>query len=193
MRTEFVVFDGFDLLDVFGPLEVLAAAGWEVELVHLDGPRTVTSAQGVRVEATARLGADTADGAVVPGGGWLNRAPMGAWTEVQEGRLPRALAEHHGHVSWTASVCSGAMVLAAAGLLRGRRATTNAACIEDLRPHAGEVVHARVVDDGDIVTAGALSCGLDLGLHLVARTAGADEARGVGRRLAYPPDGADRA
>ena len=79
------------------------------------------------------------------------------------------------------------MVLASAGLLEGRRATTNRACFEEFRPLVGEVVDARVVDDGDRLTAGALSSGLDLGLHLVSRFVGRDVARDVSRRLEYPP------
>lgn len=188
MHIEIVIFDGFDLLDAFGPLEPLIASGCEVELVHLDGPRLIRSQQGVRVEATARLGAgDLTDGLLVPGGGWLTRAPEGAWAEVRSGRLPEAVADLGSRIPWVSSVCSGGMVLASAGLLEGRRATTNRACFEEFRPLVGEVVDARVVDDGDRLTAGALSSGLDLGLHLVSRFVGRDVARDVSRRLEYPP------
>lgn len=188
MRVQVLVFDGFDLLDVFGPVETLTAAGCEVELVHLDGPRLVTAQQGFRIEATAVLGGPAPiDGIIVPGGGWLNRAPQGAWKEVQDGRILQSITDVSVRTQWLASVCSGGMVLASAGLLSGRRATTNRACFEEFRPHVGEVVDARVVDDGDRITAGALSSGLDLGLHLVSRFVGADVARDVSERLEYPP------
>lgn len=190
MRTEIVIFDGFDLLDVFGPLEPLTASGCEVELVHHDGPRLVTSQQGVRVEATGRLGErDELDGLLIPGGGWLNRAEAGAWAEVQDGRLPQAIVDLSVRVPWLASVCSGGMVLGSSGLLEGRRATTNRACFEEFRPLVGELIDARVVDDGDRITAGALSSGLDLGLHLVSRFVGPEAAREVSERLEYPPLG----
>lgn len=188
MRIHVLVFDGFDLLDVFGPVEPLTAAGWEVELVHMDGPRWVTAQQGFRIEATAALGGpDPIDGLIVPGGGWLNRAEHGAWAEVQNGHLTHAIADLSARTPWLASVCSGGMILASAGLLAGRRATTNRACFDEFRPLVGEVIDARVVDDGDRITAGALSSGLDLGLHLVSRFVGADAADDVSRRLEYPP------
>lgn len=188
MRVRVLVFDGFDLLDVFGTIERLTAAGCEVELVHLDGPRLVTAQQGFRIEATATLGGpDPIDGLIVPGGSWLNRAHQGAWKEVRDGRILRAITDVSMRTQWLASVCSGGMVLASAGLLTGRRATTNRACLEEFHPHVGEVVDARVVDDGDRITAGALSSGLDLGLHLVLRFAGADTAKDVSERLEYPP------
>lgn len=127
MRVDLVVFDGFDLLDVFGPLEPLSAAGCDVALVHRDGPRSVTSQQGVMVEASGRLAREGVDGIIVPGGGWLNRADQGAWAEIASGELLGTLQELRASVSWIASVCSGGMVLAAAGLLAGWRATTNRA------------------------------------------------------------------
>ena len=96
-------------------------------------------------------------------------------------------------MSWIASVCSGGMVLASAGLLTGRRATTNRACFEDFRPLVGELIDARVVDDGDVITAGALSCGLDLGLHLVDRFVGSQAAQDISRSLEYPPPVGDQA
>lgn len=187
MRVDMLLFDGFDLLDVFGPLESLTAAGCDVALVHREGPRLVDSQQGMRVEATDRLARDGVDGIIVPGGGWLNRAERGAWAEVQAGELPAALRDLKDRVSWIASVCSGGMVLASAGLLAGRRATTNRACFDEFRPLVGELVDARVVDDGDIITAGALSSGLDLGLHLVDRFVGSETAQNVSRAMEYPP------
>lgn len=187
MRVDLVVFEGFDLLDVVGPLEPLSAAGCDVALVHLEGPRSVTSQQGVRVEATDQLARDGVDGVIVPGGGWLNRAEQGAWAEVGSGELLGALRDLQVSVAWIASVCSGGMVLASAGLLADRRATTNRACFEQFRPLVGELIDTRVVDDGDIITAGALSCGLDLGLHLVDRFIGSETAQNVSRAMEYPP------
>lgn len=190
MHVDLLVFDGFDLLDVFGPLEPLSAAGCDVALVHREGPRFVTSQQGVRVEATAQLAREGVDGIIVPGGGWLNRAERGAWAEARSGELIAALSELKGSVSWIASVCSGGMLLASARLLAGKRATTNRGCFDDFRPLVGELIDARVVDDGDVITAGALSCGLDLGLHLVDRFVGAETAKNIARSMEYPPPAA---
>src|SRR5918997_1507374 len=88
MHTEILLFDGFDELDVFGPFEVLASVG--ARLVTLDGAREVRSDRGIVVRAQAAL-SDAPDVLVVPGGGWLDRAPQGAYAEVQRGVLPSAV------------------------------------------------------------------------------------------------------
>lgn len=189
MRVQIAVFDGFDEIDVFGPFEALAAGGVDVELAAVHGAGTIRSQRGVRLEVDRVLLKELPlpDGVVVPGGGWLNRAERGAWAEVQAGVLPRVLREAHGKVSWLASVCSGGMILAHAGLLRGRRATTNRNCMAEFRPLVGEAIDQRVVDDGDVITAGALTSGLDLGLHLVGRFLGDKIARSAMASLEYPP------
>jgi transcriptional regulator GlxA family with amidase domain len=186
MRAEIVIFDGFEDLDAFGPANVLAVAGIPVRLVTHRPREVVVSALGTRVAPAGTL-SGTADVVVVPGGGWLNRAEHGTWAEVERGDLPKALAtvaEQGGGVM--ASVCSGAFLLAAAGLLAGRPAVTNAAALDELAA-AGALVQAdaRVVDDGDVVTSGGLTAGIDLGLWLVERTHGADHAREVARRLEH--------
>jgi transcriptional regulator GlxA family with amidase domain len=85
-----------------------------------------------------------------------------------------------------ASVCTGALLLAHAGVLAGRRATTNPQALGDLRAFADvDVVEARVVEDGDVVTVGAPSCGLDLGLVLLERFGGPEVAAAAERELQY--------
>jgi transcriptional regulator GlxA family with amidase domain len=84
-----------------------------------------------------------------------------------------------------ASVCTGAMALAAAGLLEGRRATTHHAALEDLRRSGADVVDARVVDDGDIVSCGGVTSGIDLALWLVERFAGDEVADRVARDIEH--------
>jgi transcriptional regulator GlxA family with amidase domain len=177
MRIEIVLFDGFDEIDAFGPFEVLAGADLDVSVVVHGRPRTVVSQRGLRLDVLESLGHP--DGIVVPGGGWLNHAQAGSWAEVQRGDLPAALRERAADSSWVASVCTGAMILAATGLLEGRYATTNRNAFEELRPYVLDVLNERVVDHGDRVTAGGLTAGLDLGLHLVERTLG--EARAIQR------------
>lgn len=189
MRVQIVVFDGFDEIDVFGPFEALSAGGAVVELVSVQGAGPITSQRGVslNVDQTLLDGTSSPDGVIVPGGGWLNRAEHGAWAEVRNGALGRRLLDAQPELRWIASVCSGGMILAHAGLLRGRRAVTNRGCLEEFTPLVGEVVDERVVDDGDIITAGALTSGIDLGLHLVKRFQGEQAAAQASTSLEYPP------
>jgi putative intracellular protease/amidase len=184
MRIEIVVFDGFDELDAFGPFEVFSIAGFDVELVAVERPGQVTGKGGAQLLVPAVLG--QADGVVVPGGGWLNRAAVGSWAEAQRGVLPARLAELAPSTRWLASVCTGGMLLATAGLLTGRRATTNRNAYEELRAHDVTVLDQRVVDDGDRITAGALSAGLDLGLWITERELGAAAAERVATAVEYP-------
>ncbi len=177
MRIEIVIFDGFDELDAFGPFEILSSAGFDVELVVAGEPGPVRSMRGVRLTVPGVLGSP--DGVIVVGGGWLNRAPEGSWAQARRGVLPARLAEVAAAARWTASVCTGGMLLAAAGLLTGRTATTNRQAHDELRGYGVDVIDERVVDDGDRVTAGALSAGLDLGLWLTERELGAERAAAV--------------
>jgi transcriptional regulator GlxA family with amidase domain len=177
MRIEIVIFDGFDELDAFGPFEVLSSAGFDVELVAAHRPGPVHSLRGVQLNVPNALGRP--EGVVVVGGGWLNRAAHGSWAQAQAGLLPERLADVAGSARWMASVCTGGMLLAAAGLLTGRNATTNRNAYEELRTYGVNVIEERVVDDGDRVTAGALSAGLDLGLWLTERELGPERAAAV--------------
>ena len=187
LRIQIVLFDGFDEIDVFGPYEMLSTPGIEVELAVVDEPRVVRSMRGIAVHAESVLTA--CDGIVVPGGGWGNRAEAGAWGEVARRRLPTRLTELAPTLPWLASVCSGGMILASAGLLAGRPATTNPGCYADFRPLVGQLVDERVVDDGDRITAGALFCGVDLGLWIVERELGTEAADRAAAGKAYVRQG----
>jgi transcriptional regulator GlxA family with amidase domain len=122
---------------------------------------------------------------LVPGGGWNDRSPQGARAEVASGVIPKHLARLHGEGTIIAAVCTGAMLVAAAGLLRGRAATTHHSAIEDLRDAGAEVIDARVVDDGNIITAGGVTSGLDLALWLVERFVGPQAALRIEREMEY--------
>ncbi|MCW6007408.1 DJ-1/PfpI family protein [Micromonospora sp. CPCC 205371] len=184
MRIEIVLFDGFDELDVFGPFEVLSMAGFDVELVAVERAGPVISMRGVQWRVAAVLGGP--EGVVVRGGGWLNRAAAGAWAQASHGLLPARLAALAPSARWMASVCTGGMLLAAAGLLAGRRATTNRNAYGELAAYGVTVVDERVVDDGDRITAGALTAGLDLGLWITERELGAATANRVAATIEYP-------
>lgn len=189
MRVGIVLFDGFDELDAIGPYEVLRNAGLEVVLVTLEPIERVTASHGLAVEPQGVLD-DSYDLVVVPGGGYGDRAEAGAWGEIQRGRLPDALRGLHERGTAMASVCTGGMLLSAAGITRGRPAVTHQDAIADLRDQGAEVVQERVVDDGDLVTAGGVTSGIDLALWLVERELGREAADAVAAEMEHERRGA---
>jgi transcriptional regulator GlxA family with amidase domain len=185
MHTEILLFDGFDELDAFGPFEVLANGGFEPRFVTLDGAAEATASHGARVQTHGTL-SDQPSLLVVPGGGWGDRAERGAWGEAQRGVLPAAIAERHRAGTTVASVCTGAMLLATGGLLTGRPAVTHHVALDDLEAAGAEVVRdARVVDDGDILTAAGVTSGIDLALWLVERERGREIADQVAAEIEH--------
>jgi transcriptional regulator GlxA family with amidase domain len=191
MLVEILTFPGVDELDALGPLEVLrnaAAAGadFHVRLVSLDSAEDIQGGHGLRFGVDGTLGArGRPDILLIPGGGWLMRAERSAWGEAQRGAIPAAIANAHRCGTILASVCTGTMLIAAAGLLSGRSATTHHAAVEELRRSGAEVVAARIVDDGDIISAGGVTSGIDLGLYLVERFASSKLAERCASNLEY--------
>lgn len=188
--TRSLVFDGFDDLDTVGPLEVLSHAGFVPALVRPAGTApTVRSAHGLRLTVDDQLTLDAAPQLLlIPGGGWLDGTD--GVRDQTETELPALLARLHEHGTVLASVCTGAMLLAAAGLVRGRPAVTNRNALADLEAAGADMrADARVVDDGEIVTGGGPGAGLDLGLRLVARFRGDDVAAAVAAAIEYRPVG----
>ncbi|MDS0260062.1 DJ-1/PfpI family protein [Haloarcula sp. S1CR25-12] len=187
-------FDGFDELDAIGPYEVfetaaLAGAPWDVSLRTLRDQPTVTASHGLSIGAEGRLADSAPDLLVVPGGGWADGADAGARAEAERGRLPDALASAHDAGTTVAGVCTGGMLLERAGLLDGRPAVTHGDAMRDLRASGAEVVDARVVDDGDVLTAGGVTAGLDLAVHVVEREWGPSVADAVTTEMEYEPRG----
>lgn len=190
MRIEIVVFDGFDDLDALAPAEVLniaadEGASFEVELVGAYGSGLVRSAWNTQIYVETGLGRP--DAIIVPGGGWSDRPTRGAWVEVQNGALPRQLAALAPGLLWASSVSTGAMILAAAGMLRGRTATTSEAVAADLRAAGSYVVPQRVADDGDRITAAGLTSSLDMALWITDRFAGPEIAARTSVVTGYRP------
>lgn len=189
LRIGILVFDGAEELDVAGPYEVLAT--WaEVSALR---PSVVTfspDGSGVRCAKGLRL---------VPDHGIDDVGPLHVLV-YPGGDGTRALAADEAHLAWLrtvrtttpliASVCTGARVLAAAGLLAGRPATTYWDAFDDLariEPSALLDTEARFVDDGDVVTAAGVSAGIDMALHLVDRLESTAVARTVRRAIQYDP------
>jgi transcriptional regulator GlxA family with amidase domain len=185
-----VIFPAFDDLDAFGPFEVLAnarlgGADIAVRLVTLHPAQTVPTSHGATVVPHGALDGESApDLLLVPGGGWNDSAQTGARAEAR-GELPAAIARLHAGGTTIASVCTGAGILAAAGLLDGREASTHHRAREELRERGVEIVDARVVDDGDVLSAGGVTAGIDLALWLVERSFGAGLADAIAREMEH--------
>jgi transcriptional regulator GlxA family with amidase domain len=184
------VFDGFDELDAIAPFEILASAGLDARLVVLAGRSLrVRARHGLVLEASGAVDAESVakhDWVIAVGGGYAAGAATGVRAEIASGELPRFFASAKERGATLASVCTGTMLLAAAGLVKARRAITHRVAIADLRESGAAVVEARVVDDGDLVTSGGVTSGLDLALHLVGRLLGPDAARLASERAEYP-------
>jgi transcriptional regulator GlxA family with amidase domain len=188
MRTEILIYDGFDELDALGPYEVFGQAGFDVALVAHGAADRVVGANGAIVVPHRELTAEP-ELLVLPGGGWTRRPPKGVWAEVQRGVLPPAVAERHAAGTRIASVCTGAFFLAAAGLLDGRPAITHDDDVDDLEAMGVRVMRdARVVDDGDILTAGGVTSGIDLALWIVEQEKGRATADAVATELEHRRD-----
>ncbi|MFD3552079.1 DJ-1/PfpI family protein [Streptomyces goshikiensis] len=195
LRVHVVMYDGVEELDFAAPYEVLSAARFftdrpvDVRYVTAAGPGVVHAAYGTRVHVEHAWAPHTADVLLVPGGGYARRDGPGVWAEIREGTLIRNLAAAVRPGLTLSAVCTGAMLLSAAGLTRGRPCTTHHKARPDLERQGGLLKNARVVDDGDLVTAGGITSGLDLALWLVRRELGADAATGVEAMLEYEARG----
>lgn len=190
MRIDIITFDGHDELDVFGPYEVLAmarSAGADLEVARVTrtGAPHVTAAYGTTYATDGRY-EPGADVIVVPGGGWASRATVGVWGEVQRADWAALLRDAAGAGTVVASVCTGAMLVAHAGLIGSRRATTHHVARADLAATGATVVEARVVDEGDVISGGGVTSGIDVALWLVTRFFDDDLAASVARHLEYP-------
>jgi transcriptional regulator GlxA family with amidase domain len=186
---QIVLFDGFDPLDVVAPYEVFHAGGLAssgavtVELVSAEGPREVPSGSGpMSLRATAEPG--HADVIVVPGAsGPIDDIPLILGRTLETGLPDLLKAVWPG--ATMACVCGGSLILAMAGMIEGRRAVTHHLGMDLLDATGVTAVDARVVDDGDLVTAGGVTSGLDLGLYLLERELGPRIAHAVEKLFAY--------
>lgn len=189
LRVGIFVFDDAEELDVVGPYDVLTSWAEHSPL----RPEVVTfsaDGAGVRCAKGLRLLPDTSADEV---------GPLHVLV-YPGGQGTRRLAADPAHLAWVralrattplmTSVCTGALVYAAAGLLAGRPATTHWAAFDELVGYDPSVLpddEARFVDDGDVVTSAGVSAGIDMALHLVARLESVEMARGVRRGIQYDP------
>ena len=188
LTVDVTVYDGVDELDAIGPLEVLRSAAnlgadITVRLVTHDRRPEVTGAYGLRFQPDAVYQPGAADITIATGGGWFARHQRGAWGEVQRGDWLPLLAAAHRQGAILAGVCTGTMLLAHAGIVGTRPATTHHAALDDLAATGAHVLTDRIVDDGDLITSGGVTSGIDLALHLVALEFSDDLAERIATRI----------
>ena len=183
MKIAILIFPRLTALDAIGPYEVLSRLpGAELTFVAPDAGenRTDTGRLGITADASIQELTDP-DVLVVPGGvgnrALLSDKPVLDWIRNADESS-----------EWTTSVCTGSLVLGAAGLLEGKRATSHWAYREALRDYGAEPIAERVVEDGKIITAAGVSAGIDMGLTLAARMCGDDVAKAIQLGIEYDPD-----
>jgi transcriptional regulator GlxA family with amidase domain len=182
MRIAILIFDKLTALDAIGPYEVLSRVpGAELTFVAKEpGPkRTDTGRLAVTADASLDELADP-DILLVPGG--EGNRPLLTDEEVLDW-----IRGAHETSRWTTSVCTGSLVLAAAGVLDGLEATSHWAYVDRLAEAGATPVKRRVVEDGKVMTAAGVSAGLDMALTLVAREVGDDVAKAIQLGIEYDP------
>ncbi len=182
MQIAILIFDKLTALDAVGPYEVLRSVpGWEVKFVGPEkGPvRTDSGALGLSADHSIEEVSE-ADIVLVPGG--KGNRPL-----LTDETVLSWLREMDARSRWTTSVCTGALVLGAAGLLEGKRATTYWPFLEQLREYGAEPVGGRYVEDGKTITAAGVSAGIDMAFHLVSQEAGPEVAQAVQLGIEYDP------
>jgi transcriptional regulator GlxA family with amidase domain len=182
MRIAIPVFDRMTALDAIGPYEVLSRIpGASVTFVASEpGPKRADTDM-LSVHADMAL-ADLPDPDVVLiGGGYGSRALM------KDAEMLDWVRAAHEMSQWTTSVCTGALVLAAAGILDGLEATTYWLALETLREYGATPVSRRFVEQGKVITAAGVSAGIDMALVLASRIAGEDVAKAIQLGIEYDP------
>jgi len=184
MKNAFVIFDRMTSLDLIGfydpvtrlkSMRIMEDFEWRI----CSTARQVIDDRGLRLEAQAVAEPlSSYDLLFLPGG-----------------FATRLLQDDRGFIDWLktaqsvplkVSVCTGALLLGAAGFLVGRRATTHPSAYKELKPYCKTVVHDRVVDEGDVITGGGVSSSIDLGLHVVQRLAGPEARERIATQMDYP-------
>ena len=177
------LFDGITALDAIGPYEVLSRLpGARVRFVaETPGPKRTDNKQLTLVADDALSAVPHPEIVMVPGGFGTRRLmtpnPLLDWIRTA-----------HETSQWTTSVCTGSLLLGAAGLLEGLEATTHWAAMDDLAALGARPTHQRVVFQGKIVTAAGVSSGIDMALTLAARIAGDEYAQTIQLGIEYDPE-----
>ncbi|MGH2961998.1 MAG: DJ-1/PfpI family protein [Solirubrobacterales bacterium] len=183
MQIAILIFDRLTALDAVGPYEVLSRLpGAELDFVAAKPGSKRADTDRLALDAGRSIAeVPSPDVLLVPGGEGnrplLSDEPVLSW-----------LRSAHQSSRYTTSVCTGALVLGAAGILDGLRATTHWAYLEHLEPFGAIPVAERVVEDGKVITAAGVSSGIDMALHLAAKLAGEEVAKAIQLGIEYDPE-----
>lgn len=183
MQIAFLFYEGMTALDVIGPHEILCRLpGANVMRVAKHPGAVKTDSAGLVLTAEYGLSdVSHADVLVIPGAGTAttlrNYPDILAW-----------VSSIHRITKWTTSVCTGSLILGAAGVLSGLKATTHWAVLDRLRQWGAEPTNSRVVEAGKVITAAGVSAGIDMALALAAKIAGPQTAQALQLGLEYDPE-----
>ncbi len=183
MNIAIPIFDKLTALDAVGPYEVLSRLpGATVSFVAIEpGPKRTENGRLALVADVPLQALPHPEIIVVPGG-------FGTRALMADETMLAWLREAHAHSTWTTSVCTGALLLAAAGILDGLEATTHWLVLDMLASYGATPVSRRVVQQGKVITAAGVSAGIDMALTLAARIAGDQLAQAIQLGIEYDPD-----
>jgi putative intracellular protease/amidase len=183
MRIVFFLYEGLTTLDIIGPHDVLSRLpGVEAISVSKDGGSVMADTGVLGLTATHSFAdVQTCDVLVVPGG------MEGTFVAAGDEETIDWIRSVSAGATWITSVCTGALILGAAGLLEGKKATTHWAAIDFLTSFGATPASERVVFDGNVVTGAGVSAGIDMALTLAATIAGDDIAKTIQLGIEYDP------
>jgi len=183
MNIAIPIFDRFTALDAVGPYEVLCRLPDATVTFVAAEPGPYRTENGMLAITADRALDDVGDvDVLVVPGGYGTRALMA------DEQMLSWLRQIHAGSTWTTSVCTGSLLLAAAGILSGLRATTHWLALDVLAEYGAIPVQRRVVEQGKVITAAGVSAGIDMALTLAARIAGDSYAEAIQLGIEYDPD-----
>lgn len=181
MQIVFLFYEGMTALDAIGPHEILCRLpGAKVYRVAKHAGEIKTDSQLLLTAEHSLSDISHADILLVPGAG--NATTLRKFPEILEW-----IRSIHSTTTWTTSVCTGSLILAAAGILSDLRATTHWAAFDRLKTLGAKPTHERVVEDGKVMSAAGVSAGIDLALNLAAKIAGIQFAQAIQLGIEYDP------
>jgi len=183
VQIAILIFEKLTALDAIGAYEVLRSVpGWEVRFVGPQAGLVRADSGSLGLVADDSIDQVTEPEIVLVSGGEGSRPLM------NDERVLGWLRDVDRHTRWTTSVCTGSLVLGAAGLLDGKRATSHWLYLDRLREFGAEPTSERVVEDGKVITAAGVSSGIDMALHLVNRELGEEAAQAIQLAIEYDPE-----